>query len=67
MEEDNIDGAINIPLGALIKKIRHGDMDEVKDRKVITFCNGRYRGNIEADELNKQEFDAKNLEGRYNA
>ena len=42
-------------------------MNEYKDKKIVTFCNGGYRGNIAADELNKQGFNAINLEGGYNA
>jgi rhodanese-related sulfurtransferase len=65
--EGKIDGAITIPLGLLIKKVRHEDMNEYKDKKIVTFCNGGYRGNIATDELNKQGFNAINLEGGYNA
>ncbi len=67
LEEGVIDDAITIPLGLLIKKVRHGDLNECKDKKIVTFCNGGYRGNIAADELNKQGFNAINLEGGYNA
>ncbi len=67
LEEGMIDGAITIPLGLLIKKVRHGDLNEYKDKKIVTFCSGGYRGNIAADELNKQGFNAINLEGGYNA
>ena len=67
LEEGMIDGEITIPLGLLIKKVRHGDLNEYKDKKIVTFCNGGYRGSIAADELNKQGFNAINLEGGYNA
>ena len=30
LEEGMIDGAMNIPLGQLIRKARHGDLDERK-------------------------------------
>jgi rhodanese-related sulfurtransferase len=67
LEEGKIDGAINIPLGQLIRKARHGDIDDLKGKKIITYCNSGYRGNIAADELNKQGFDTVTIEGGYSA
>ena len=65
--EGKIYGAINIPLGELIRKARHGDIDDLKSKKIITYCNSGYRGNIAADELNKQGFDTITIEGGYSA
>ena len=42
LEEGNIDGSVNIPLG----QTRHGDIDDLKGKKIITYCNSGYRGNI---------------------
>jgi rhodanese-related sulfurtransferase len=67
LEEGKIDGAVNIPLGQLIRKARHGDIDDLKKKKIITYCNSGYRGNIAADELNKQGFDTITIEGGYSA
>ena len=67
LEEGKIQGAINIPLGQLIRKTRHGDIDDFKIKKICTYCSGGYRGNIAADELNKQGFDAVIIEGGYSA
>jgi rhodanese-related sulfurtransferase len=67
LEEGKIDGAVNIPLGQLIRKARHGDIDDLKKKKIITYCNSGYRGNIVADELNKQGFDTVTIEGGYSA
>ena len=67
LEEGKIDGAVNIPLGQLIRKARHGDIDDLKRKKIITYCNSGYRGNIAADELNKQGFDTVTIEGGYSA
>ena len=53
--------------GQLIRKARHGDIDVLKKKKIITYCSSVYRGNIAADELNKQGFDAVTLEGGYSA
>jgi rhodanese-related sulfurtransferase len=66
-EEGKIQGAINIPLGQLIRKARHGNIDDLKGKKIITYCNSGYRGNIAADELNKQGFDIVTIEGGYSA
>jgi rhodanese-related sulfurtransferase len=66
-EEGKIDGAINMPLGQLIRKARHGDLNDLKGNKIVTYCSGGYRGNIAADELNKHGFDAVTIEGGYSA
>jgi rhodanese-related sulfurtransferase len=66
LKEGQIDGAISLPLGRLIREAKHGDLDEIKGKKKIyTYCSGGYRGNIAADELNKQGFNAINIEGGY--
>jgi rhodanese-related sulfurtransferase len=67
LEEGKIDGAVNIPLGQLIRKARHGDLNDLKRKKICTYCSGGYRGNIAADELSKQGFDAVTIEGGYSA
>src|ERR1041385_815405 len=68
LKEGQIGGAISLPLGRLIREARHGDLDEIKGKKKIyTYCSGGYRGNIAADELNKQGFNAINIEGGYSA
>ena len=66
LEEGKIDAVINIPLGQLIRKARHGDIDDLKGKKICTYCSGGYRGNIAA-ELNKQGFHAITTEGGYSA
>jgi rhodanese-related sulfurtransferase len=65
LEECKIDAVINIPIGQLIRKARHGDIDDLKGKKICTYCSGGYRGNIAADELNKQGFHAITIEGGY--
>ena len=67
LEEGMIDGAMNIPLGQLIRKARHGDLDDLKRKKIVTYCSGGYRGNIAADELNKLGFNTVAIEGGYSA
>jgi rhodanese-related sulfurtransferase len=62
-----IEGAVNIPLGQLIRKGRQGGLDDLKGKIICTYCNGGYRGNIGADELNKKGFTAVTIEGGYAA
>jgi rhodanese-related sulfurtransferase len=62
-----IEGAVNIPLGQLIRKTRQDGLDELKGKTIYTYCNGGYRGNIGADELNKKGFTAVTIDGGYAA
>jgi len=52
-EADELEeGAMNIPHGLLIRKARHGDLDDLKRMKIVTA----------ADELNKLGFDTVDIE-----
>src|SRR5919108_3699486 len=62
-----IEGAVNIPLGQLIRRVRHGGLDDLKGKTICTYCNGGYRGNIGADELNKKGFTSVTIDGGYAA
>jgi rhodanese-related sulfurtransferase len=62
-----IEGAVNISLGQLIRKVRQGGLDDLKGKTVCTYCNGGYRGNIGADELNKKGFTSVTIDGGYAA
>jgi rhodanese-related sulfurtransferase len=66
-EDAMIQGAVNIPLGQLIRKGRQGGLDDLKGKTICTYCNGGYRGNIGADELNKKGFTAVTMDGGYEA
>src|SRR5919108_1331001 len=66
-EDGTIEGAVNIPLGQLIRKARQGGLEDLKGKIVCTYCNGGYRGNIGADELNKKGFTSVTIEGGYAA
>src|ERR671914_1767131 len=35
-----IEGAVNIPLGQLIRKTRQGGLDDLKGKTICTYCNG---------------------------
>jgi len=66
-EDGTIEEAVNIPLGELIRKGRQGELDDLKGKTICTYCNGGYRGNIGADELNKKGFTAVTVDGGYAA
>jgi phage shock protein E len=67
-EDGTIEGATNIPLGQLIRKARQDGLeDNLKGKTICTYCNGGYRGNIGADELNKKGFTAVTIDGGYAA
>ena len=38
LKEGQIDGAISLPLGRLIRDARHGDLNEIKTKKIYTYC-----------------------------
>src|SRR5215469_14735801 len=40
LEEGMIEEAMNISLGLLVKKARNGDLDDLKRKKIVTYCNG---------------------------
>ena len=63
-----IEGAVNMPLGQLIRKVRQGGLEDgLKGKTICTYCNGGYRGNIGADELNKKGFTSMTIDGGYAA
>src|SRR5918996_5471856 len=66
-EDGTIEGAVNIPLGQLIRKARQGGLEDLKGKRICTYCNGGYRGNIAADELNKKGFTSVTIDGGYAA
>ena len=49
----------------MIRKAKHGEIDDLKARQICTYCASGYRGNIAADELNKAGFKAINLDGGF--
>jgi len=49
----------------MIRKSKHDEIADLKERKICTYCASGYRGNIAADELIKLGFKAVNLEGGF--
>ncbi len=60
-----VEGSTHMPLGLVIRKAKKGGIEDLKDKKICTYCASGYRGNIAADELNKAGFKAITLEGGF--
>jgi len=60
-----IEDSIHMPLGLCIRNVKKKQMEDMKERKICTYCGTGYRGNIAADELIKGGFNAVTLEGGY--
>ena len=67
VEKGTIENSQNIPLGLLIRNVKQGKIDDLKDKKICTFCASGYRGNIANNELNKAGFTSVNLDGGFMA
>ena len=65
LESGKIENSRHIPLGLTIRKAKKGGIEDLKGKKLCTYCGSGYRGNIAADELNKAGFDAITLEGGF--
>ena len=61
----SIDNSQNMPLGLVIRNVKKGQIEELREKKICVYCASGYRGNIAADELVKAGFLAVNLEGGY--
>ncbi|MCV0400726.1 MAG: rhodanese-like domain-containing protein [Nitrosopumilus sp.] len=71
-ESDELDGgkienSIHMPLGLSIRNAKKKQIENLRDKKICTYCGTGYRGNIAADELVKEGFDAVTLDGGYPA
>ncbi len=62
-----IDDSISMPLGLVIRNAKKKQIENLRDKKICTYCGTGYRGNIAADELTKDGFDAVTLEGGYSS
>lgn len=60
-----IEGSVHMPLGLAIRNAKKKQIEDLRGKKVCTYCGTGYRGNIAADELTKEGFDAVTLEGGY--
>ena len=62
-----IEDSIHMPLGLCIRNVKKKQIDDIRDKKICTYCGTGYRGNIAADELNKDGFYAITLDGGYSS
>ena len=62
-----IEDSTHMPLGLCIRNIKKKQIDDMKDKKICTYCGTGYRGNIAADELIIGGFNAITLDGGYSA
>ena len=67
LESGIIEDSIHMPLGLCIRNVKKKQIEELKNKKICTYCGTGYRGNIAADELIKGGFNAVTLEGGYSA
>ncbi len=65
LEGGKIEGSVHMPLGLTIRNAKKKQIEEMRGKKICTYCGTGYRGSIAADELNKEGFDAVTLEGGY--
>ncbi|MCH8834202.1 MAG: rhodanese-like domain-containing protein [Thaumarchaeota archaeon] len=65
LEGGKIEGSIHMPLGLTIRNAKKKQIEEMRGKKICTYCGTGYRGSIAADELNKEGFDAVTLEGGF--
>ena len=65
LDGGKIDDSIHMPLGLSIRNAKKKQIEDLRDKKICTYCGTGYRGNIAADELVKEGFNAVTLEGGY--
>lgn len=65
LESGKIENSVHMPLGLSIRNAKKKQIEDLKDKKICTYCGTGYRGNIAADELVKEGFNAITLEGGY--
>jgi len=60
-----IEGSTHMPLGLAIRNAKKKQIEDLREKKLCTYCASGYRGNIAADELNNEGFNAVTLEGGF--
>jgi rhodanese-related sulfurtransferase len=65
LEGGKIEDSVHMPLGLSIRNAKKKQIEDHRDKKICTYCGTGYRGNIAADELVKEGFNAITLEGGY--
>jgi len=67
LDGGKIDESTHMPLGLTIRNAKKKQIEDLRDKKICTYCGTGYRGNIAADELLKEGFDAVTLDGGYSS
>ena len=67
LENGKIENSLSMPLGVVIRNIKQGKIEDLKSKKICTYCASGYRGNIASDELSKSGFTSVNLDGGFKA
>lgn len=62
-----IEDSVHMPLGLAIRNAKKKQIEDMRDKKICTYCSSGYRGNIAADELTKEGFYAITLDGGYSS
>ena len=65
LSNGKIEDSIHMPLGLTIRNAKKKQIENLRGKKLCTYCGTGYRGNIAADELIKEGFDAITLEGGF--
>jgi len=56
-----VEGCVHMPLGLLIRIAKKKQIENLRNKNLCTYCGTGYRGNIAADELVKERFNAITL------
>ena len=65
LNNGKIEYSKHMPLGLTIRNAKKKQIEDLRGKKLCTYCGTGYRGNIAADELNKEGFNAVTLEGGF--
>jgi rhodanese-related sulfurtransferase len=67
LEGGVIEDSVHMSLGLSIRHAKKKQIEDMRDKKICTYCGTGYRGNIAADELAKEGFNTVTLDGGYSA
>ena len=65
LSNGKIEDSIHMPLGLTIRNAKKKQIENLRGKKICTYCGTGYRGNIAAEELNKEGFNAVTLDGGF--
>ena len=67
LESGVIEDSVHMSLGLSIRNAKKKQIEDMRNKKICTYCGTGYRGNIAADELAKEGFNTVTLDGGYSA